>query len=224
MNGIDRSKCNLCKRCAEVCPSGAIEQIGKYMTKEEVVGEIEKDLIFYRSSGGGVTFSGGEPALQSEFVRSVARSCRKKAIHVALDTSGAVGWDRLERILPDVDLCLYDLKHMDPQRHREGTGSSNDLILDNLIKVSSRIRTWLRIPIIPGYNDSLTDVENVAKFSRRLSIENVSLLPYHSAGELKYQRLGQAYCFKNTPLPEDEQIERLKQMIEKYGHPVTIGR
>lgn len=223
VGGIDRSQCTLCMKCAEACPSGAIEQIGRWMTKEEVLKEIEKDLIFYNSSGGGVTFSGGEPALSSEFVSKVAKACKEEGIHVALETCGAVQSESLEKVLPFVDLVLYDVKHIDPQKHKEGTGVSNDLILDNLIKIAPKVRLWLRIPIIPGYNDSESHARGLAKFSRNLPIEKISLLPYHNAGERKYQRLGRRYSLRDTPLPTNAHMERLKQILERYGYKVTVG-
>lgn len=224
VTGIDRSRCNLCMECVKVCPSEAIEQIGRDMTVEEVASEIDQDSNFYQTSGGGVTFSGGEPALQSEFICGVAKICRRKGIHVALETGGAVEWDMLEKMLPFVDLFLYDIKHMDPQRHREGTCSPNDLILYNLVKLAPKAKVWVRIPIIPGYNDSESDIREIAQFTRSLPIEKISLLPYHNAGEPKYERLGETYLLKDMPLPGSKDMERLKHIAESYGYKVAIGR
>lgn len=224
VTGIDRSRCDLCMKCVPACPSGAMEKIGQYMTEEEVVEEVAKDLIFYQHSGGGMTFSGGEPALQGEFVRRVAEHCKQRAIDTALDTAGCVRWETLEQLLPSLGLVLYDVKHMDSKRHEEGTGVPNRLILDNLRKLAPRARVWLRVPVIPGYNDSEPQIRAIAEFSRGLPIEKISLLPYHSAAERKHHRLGRDYLCKGTPLPSREHMERLKQIVESYGHKVTIGR
>jgi pyruvate formate lyase activating enzyme len=151
---IDRDKCNLCGECAEVCTAGGIELVGKYMSVEEVLREIEKDRLFYVNSGGGVTFSGGEPLHQAEFVGEVSQLCRQRGIHTALDTTGYSPWPALREVLKNTDLVLYDIKHLDPVKHKEGSGVSNELVLNNLQRTAEMVTTWLRIPIIPNFNDS----------------------------------------------------------------------
>jgi pyruvate formate lyase activating enzyme len=220
---IDRSRCTTSMECVKVCTSGGKEQVGKYVSIEETVKEIEKDVPFYKNSGGGVTFSGGEPLLQWEFVQQVLRQCKEKGIHTALDTCGHVPWSAFEEVLDYVDLVLYDIKFMDPAMHKEGTGVSNELILANLVKVAKRMRTWLRVPIIPGYNDSKSNIESIAKLGAELKVEKISLLPYHGWGEQKYDRLGLDYLYKGTAAPPEEMLQEFKGIIESYGLTVSIG-
>jgi pyruvate formate lyase activating enzyme len=213
---IDRDKCNLCLECAKVCPSGAIEQVGRYMTVEEVVKEVEKDRVFYLNSDGGVTLSGGEPLAQGEFVCQVLKECQEKGIHTTLDTCGYAQWDIWEEAIKYTDLVLYDIKHLDPKKHREGTGVSNELILSNARKVTSRVRTWLRFPIIPGYNDSASHIKELSEFVTQLNAERICLLPYHAWGEQKYQRLGRNYPLRGLLVPTDEDIQNIKRIIEAH--------
>jgi len=220
---IDRSKCNLCMECVKACVNGVKEQVGRYISVEEAVKEVEKDVPFYKNSGGGVTFSGGEPLLQWEFVQQVLRQCKEKGIHTALDTCGHVPWSAFEEVLDYVDLVMYDIKLMDPAIHKEGTGVSNELILANLIKVAKRMRTWLRVPIIPGYNDSKSNIESIAKLGAELKVEKISLLPYHGWGEQKYDRLGLDYPYKGMAAPPEEMLQEFKGIIESHGLTVSIG-
>lgn len=132
---INREKCILCFDCVAVCPTGALEKVGTYMTVDEVMTEIERDELFYRKSGGGVTISGGEPLLQWRFVRDLLRACKQRHLHTALDTSGYARWPALQSVLEYVDLVLYDIKHMDLQLHKKKTGVGNSLILANLRRI-----------------------------------------------------------------------------------------
>lgn len=220
---INRSKCNLCMECVKECPSGAIEQAGWPISVEELVHEIAQDIQFYLDSGGGVTLSGGEPLLQREFTMEVLRHYKQRGIDTALDTSGAVRWDLMERVLEYTDLVLFDIKHMDPAYHKKGTGMDNTLILDNVEKTARKVRTWIRVPVIPDYNDSEANTRKLAEFCTKLTVEKVSLLPYHHWGEQKYQRMGKEYSFKNVPKVKDEKIRALQKIIESYGLEVTIG-
>ena len=221
---IDRSKCNLCMECVKVCSTGALEQAGKYMTKEEVLEEIEKDRLFYMNSGGGATFSGGEPLAQPEFIRQALKGCKEKDIHTALDTTGYARWDILEGVLEYTDLVLYDVKHMDSGKHKEGTGVTNELILANAERTARKVRTWLRVPLIPDYNDSESHIRKLAEFGAKIGAEKICLLPYHRWGEQKYERLGINYAFKGTPAPTDEHIQSLSRIIEHCGLEASIGK
>ena len=223
MRRVDWSKCNQCLECARVCPSGGIEVVGNYMSVEETVAEIEKDWLFYLNSGGGVTFSGGEPLYQWEFVREVAKQCKKKGIHTALDTSGYARWEAIEPVLEYIDLVLYDIKQLDPQIHKEGTGVTNELILDNAAKITAKVKTWLRIPLIPGFNDSEQHIREIARLGMQMGVEKISLLPYHQWGIQKYAKLGRSYPFEDAePLPE-ERIQELKDLVESYELQVAVG-
>ena len=222
---IDRSKCTLCKsmECVEACIAGCKEQVGRYVSVEEVMKEVEGDIPFYKNSGGGMTISGGEPLLQAKFVRQVFKQCKEKGIHTALDTCGHVPWSAFEEVLDYVDLVLYDIKHMQAGMHKEGTGVTNDLILANVAKVAKSVRTWLRVPLIPDFNDSRSNIESLAKLGAELKVEKVSLLPYHGWGQQKYERLGLDYPCEGIDPPPEEDLQGLKEIVESYGLKVSIG-
>ncbi|MFW6113761.1 MAG: glycyl-radical enzyme activating protein [Actinomycetota bacterium] len=221
---IDWDKCDNCLKCAEVCPAKAIECVGDRMTLDQVVKKVEQDRIFYDNSGGGMTVSGGEPLVQPEFVAELLRRCKTKGIHTALDTSGNVPWENVEMVLEHVDLVLFDIKHMDPEMHRKGTGAGNRNILENAGKVASRARTWIRIPLIPGYNDSESNISKVAEFASDIGAEKVSLLSYHDLGSSKYPKLGRVYQMEGTIPPDDDAVESVKEAIESHGLKVEVGR
>ena len=221
---INRSRCNSCLKCAEVCPTGAIGISGSYMTPGQVMKEVESDGLFYQNSGGGVTLSGGEPLLQWEFALELLKGCKAKGFHTALDTCGYAPWHVLQRVLDYTDLALYDIKHMDPEQHRRGTGKSNKLILDNARRTAAKVRTWLRVPLIPGYNASAENLKETARFGLEIGVEKVSLLPYHIWGKAKYARLGKRYFMEQTSLPSDEFVEKCQKIIEDLGLKATIGR
>ncbi|HEY69493.1 MAG TPA: glycyl-radical enzyme activating protein [Anaerolineae bacterium] len=221
---IDWEKCNECLECAKVCPARGIETVGKFMTVDEVVAKVEQDRIFYENSGGGMTVSGGEPLVQWEFVSRVLERCREKGIHTALDTCGMAPWRDLERVIEHTDLVLFDVKHMDSAIHKEGTGVGNETILENARKVAERTTTWVRIPLIPGFNDSESNLTRVAQFAGEIGAEKISLLPYHNYGSSKYPKLGRTYPMEGTPRLADEKVEALKRWLETMGYRVEIGR
>ncbi len=222
---IDREKCDLCGECAPVCPTQALEIIGRKLSAEEVMEEIEKDRVFYEESGGGVTFSGGEPLAQLEFLNSVLDKCRKKGIHTVLDTCGYVSFDELAKIADKIDLFLYDFKLIDDKKHKEATGVSNKLILDNLKKLSVKGRKIVvRIPIIEGVNDDNENITETAKFIASLpGIKEISLLPYHKGGRQKYTRLSKDSKMDKTPATSREKVNRIKKWLEHFGFQVRIG-
>lgn len=221
---IDWAKCTLCLECARVCPAKAIECIGTYVTVDDVLKKVEEDSIFYQNSGGGMTVSGGEALLQWEFIRELFKRCKDRGIHTALDTTGNIPWRKIEKVLQYVDLVLYDCKHMDTRKHKKGTGVGNELILENAEKVASRVRTWLRIPLIPDYNDSEWNIRELAEFASRINVEKVSILPYNELGGSKYPKLGQAYQMEETTAPDDESLKKAKETIESRGLKAEIGR
>jgi len=215
----DRGKCQNCGKCAEVCPTGARELIGKYMTAEEVFSEVERDTLFYRSSGGGVTVGGGEPTMQPGFLAEFLRKCHERGIHTALDTSGYVEWKEMEKILKHVDLMLYDIKQIDPAKHAEYTGVSNELILENARRISSKgIPMIIRVPVIPGYTDGEDSIRAIMEFACILkNVAKVDLLPFHRLGEPKYRKLGRNYVFEGTQPPADAHMQELKRIVESFG-------
>jgi len=227
MRSIDRSRCNLCLECVKICPSGAIEQAGKYFNVEDLVEEIEKDRIFFNNSGGGVTFSGGEPLSQWRFLVEVLKSCKERGLHTALDTTGYAAWDIFEQVLDYTDLVLYDLKHFDTDIHRKYTGVKNDIILKNIAQTVEKKKTWIRVPVIPRFNDNEEYmrmlIELILKLNNR-NIEKVSLLPYHSWGEQKYERLGQLYPYKDIEPLEEDKLAGFEEMIQSVNLEVTLSR
>jgi pyruvate formate lyase activating enzyme len=220
---IDRKKCDLCFECVKGCPTLALERVGSYVTVDEMIEQIEKDRPFYQNSGGGVTLSGGEPLLQPAFVYEVLRRCKENDINTALDTTGYAAWDTIEKILEYVDLVLYDIKSLDPVKCRKFTGVSNKLILANLKKVVNKVTTWIRIPVITGVNDSESDMESLADLAAIMPVEKVSLLPLHHWGQSKYTRLGRRYPYEGVQVPNEENINRYKEIIESRGLKVEIS-
>ncbi len=211
---IDRERCTLCGSCAEACPAAALEIIGRRWTPEQLVEELLKDQVFYQTSGGGVTFSGGEPMMQVAFLRQVLPQCREHKLHVALDTCGGVGWDRYEQVLPWVDLVLYDLKVMDAGQHRDATGIANDGILDTARRLAAcGIPMWIRTPVVPGYTAGQHNIEAIACFIRDAlpTVERWDLLAYTNLGRPKYHRLDRPYALEETPLLERREMEAIWQ-------------
>jgi pyruvate formate lyase activating enzyme len=221
---INWDKCDNCLKCARVCPSKAIECVGAYMTVDEVVKKVEDDRTFYDNSNGGMTVSGGEALIQSKFIGDLLKKCRGKGIHTALDTSGSAPWQDIESVLEHVDLVLMDIKHMDAGMHKKGTGIGNEIILENAEKIAARVRTWIRIPLIPDYNDSESNIKKVAEFASDIGAEKISVLSYHELGSSKYPKLGRTYTMEGTTPPKEEAVEMVGKIIESYGLKVEIGR
>ena len=219
----EKEKCTLCGKCIEKCPALAREIIGEKLTIEEVIKEIEKDLVFYEESSGGVTFSGGEPLGQSEFLEGLLNGCREKKIHTAVDTSGYISWEILNKISPKVDLFLYDLKIMEDKRHKKYTGVSNEIILENLKKLSSiHNNISVRFPVIPGINDDYQNIKKTGEFLSSLKITQVNLLPYHYIGIDKYKRLGRDYKLAATQPPSEEKLSEISGILRKFNLNVKL--
>lgn len=216
--------CRHCGACVEVCYAGAREFVGREMTVAEVMAEVERDLPFYEESGGGVTFSGGEPLLQPDVLLALLQACRERQIHTTLDTCGYAPWEVLDRLRPYVDLFLYDLKVVDEGRHRRFTGVSNGVILENVRRLSRRgHRVVLRVPVVPGVNDDEECMEQIGAFAAGLpALEGVDLLPYHAIGREKYGRLGRTYARPEVQPPSKEKIARLRRVLERLGLPVNV--
>ncbi len=215
---IHRELCRSCESqsCLEACKAKALEKMGYWITNEELMKQIEKDMIFYENSGGGVTFSGGEPTYQLEFVKCVLKTCQRKGIHTTLDTCGYVEWDQMEEIVPFLDLILFDLKEMDSEKHKKHTGVRNETILENLRRLSSRKAPSLqvRFPFIPDINDSKDNLEEMVKFLKSVGIEELDLMPYHRLGIAKYEMLGKPYHLRNTKSPSNSRLEETKKFFQ----------
>ena len=216
---IDRERCTACGACADACPAGALEIIGREWTAADVFVEVDKDRVFYETSDGGVTLSGGEPMMQADFVLALARLCREAGFHVALDTCGVVAWERYERVLPLIDLVLYDLKIFDGERHRASTGVDNAIILENARRIAATGNPmWIRTPVIPGYT---ADRENIAVLGDFIAaelptVERWDLLAYTNLGQPKYHRLDLPYALEGMPLLTQAEMESL--------HAVAVQR
>lgn len=221
---INRKYCNLCGRCSQKCPTEALAIIGKEMSVKEVVKEIDKDLIFYDESEGGVTFSGGEPLLQPNFLDSLLKECKERNIRTAVDTCGYASRKAVDKISDKVDLFLYDIKTMDQKIHRKYTGVSNKPILENFKRLAENGSNILvRFPIIPSINDSEDNVAKTAEFVLSHGIKNISLLPYHRSGSDKYKGLSRAYRLKKIQSPSDQDLRLIKEKLENFGLRVKIG-
>jgi pyruvate formate lyase activating enzyme len=204
----------VCGACAQACPAAALEVIGRRWTADELLRELLKDQAFYETSGGGVTCSGGEPMLQVDFLGELLPRCRKAGLHVALDTCGAISWERYERVLPWVNLVLLDLKIMDPAGHQAATGVSNELILANARQIAARgTPMWIRTPVIPGYSDDRTNIQAIGQFIRAElpTVERWDLLAYTNLGRPKYHRLDLPYALADAPLLTRAEMESLWQ-------------
>lgn len=209
--------------CAQVCPSGAREVIGRELTVPQVMAEVARDVVFYDQSEGGVTFSGGEPLLQPEFLDALLQECREREIHTALDTSGCAPFSVLGRICANVDLFLYDIKLMDDEKHRQYTGVSNGLIMKNLRELSQQGRQIIvRVPIVPGVNDDEKNIRKLGEFVASLAHPpQIDLLGYHKLGLEKYRRLRRAWNLPETQPPSAERMAELAANLRGFGLRVT---
>ncbi len=224
---IDLATCQRCGKCVDACLTQALYWCGVDQTVENVMTAIRRDKPFYKKSGGGITFSGGECLMQPDFVASVLEECRKEDVGTAVDTCGFVKWESIEKVLPYTDLFLYDIKHMDPEEHRRGTGVSNELILQNAVKIAEHGgRFHIRVPVIPGYNDSMSNIEAIRDFLIPIkdSVDLIQVLPYHALGTVKWDRLnwtGEGTDFESTA-PTDESVEEICDVFRQAGFEVII--
>ena len=219
----DPEKCLECGSCTEVCLAEACEMAGRELTVSQVMAEIEKDTVFYDESVGGVTFSGGEPLAQPDFLFELLKACKDRQIHTALDTSGFSTWRVLDLIRHHVDVFLFDLKLMDDVRHQMTTGVSNRPILENLLALSSgghRIR--IRLPVVPGITDDTENVSAVGVFAARLPIlPQIDLLAYHHLAAAKYERLGKTCRLQDTRPPTADCMSRVADLLRGFGLTVN---
>lgn len=221
---VDRTLCNGCMKCVDVCYTGALEPFGEIMTAQEVFEIIRSDEMFYRNSGGGATIGGGECTCHPEFMLELIGLCHEANIHVAVDTCGYTTSELGREVLKAADLLLFDIKGIDPVRHQENTGKSNDVILQNLHMLSDLHKPLIiRIPVIPGYNDSDENLNAVADLLSGLkSVERVDILPEHEFGRVKYEQLDKEYRLAPCPVSEARQ-EAIRAMFESRGFQTQLG-
>jgi pyruvate formate lyase activating enzyme len=221
----DRSLCHGSGHCA-VCPQEARALTGRKVTAGEAFDEAADDAIFYQDSGGGITLSGGEPLAQPEFSSALLRLCRGNGIHTAVNTCGYASWPVVGSVFQLADLVLYDIKHMDPDLHKAGTGVSNDLILENArrIRHDLRVPMRIRVPVVPGVNDSEENIKATARFvAEELGVSTpIHLIPYHRLGSAKYDLLGMPPA-PSSSSPTAAQMEKLRVAAAGFGLDAVVG-
>ena len=218
---VDRKKCQRCGLCARQCYSKTLKYVGKEMTVEEVFGEIMKDEVFYKNSGGGVTFSGGEPLAQGEFCLEVAKRCGRR-IHTAMETCGYGDPELAVALAKELDLIFFDVKHFDPQMHKKLTGVSNELILENLWSIQDTAREIrVRTPLIAGLNDDRENIRATAELCAELkAVKEWELLPFHNLGEHKYEAIGKPYDASQFKKPDTEHLDEMIELANTILKPV----
>ena len=219
---------NMCKgsgKCADACPSGAREICGHEATIDEIMETVRKEQIFFEQSGGGVTISGGEPLVQFDFTMALLEECKKREISTAIDTCGFVDSQNLIDAIPVTDIFLYDIKHMDPGKHKKYTGVDNEVIKSNLVKLGeSGARIFARVPFVPGVNTDEDNIRATGEFvSRVKGVELVCLLPYHTAAEDKHRRWGMEFKLRGVHPPTENMLASSAAIIESFGIPAVIG-
>ena len=217
---IDRERCESCGECVEACPSGALERVGVEYGADDLLVEVLKDRTFYATSGGGVTFSGGEPLVQREFLLAFGPRCRAEGVHVALDTSGFARPDWIAPVLASVDLVLFDLKLIDPDEHKRLTGVPLDTVLTNLeAVVASGLPVWIRTPVIPGYTDDEGNLRGIAAYvkARVPTVARYDLLAFSNLCTSKYEMLGRSFVLSDAPLLTADTMERWADVVRSEG-------
>ncbi len=222
----DRERCVDCGACVDVCMAEARELAGKQTTVAEAIEKVKRDKLFMQTSGGGMTISGGECLFCPDFTENLLMAAHEEDISTAIESSVFASKEVVDRIYPHVDLALCDIKHMDSKKHREYTGVPNEIILENIEHIyrDLHVPVWIRVPVIPGHNDSEENIDAVASFvSTHLGDDvRVCLLPYHRLGESKNESLGHQMDM-SVEIPSDEHMQHLKGIVEKYGLQVQIG-
>jgi pyruvate formate lyase activating enzyme len=221
----DREQCVGCGSCVETCPADARELAGREYEVGELVDLLERDKVFFDASGGGVTFSGGEPLAQPEFLAACLRECRSRGLHTVVDTCGFAPRETVLEIARVADLVLYDLKHMDPHRHLQQTGAGNDAILENLRALSAcDAALWIRIPLVPGFNDEPANIEATGAFLETLPRRHpVFVLPYHGTADGKLSRLGETAGRGGLQPPDATTLGMITEMFARHDLKVSVG-
>ncbi len=219
----DYSTCTTCGACIDICTNDARRMIGQKMNEKDILNELLKDIDFYADSNGGITFSGGEPLIYPEFLHGIFKELKKNNIHINIETSGQFDFEKIVALLPYIDLIYFDIKHLDKQKHKKFIGLSNTTILSNFEKLNKVFKNvQVRIPLIPGVNDSIVDIELFCNYLLENGHKTAHLLPYHSMGNSKAVRIDyNAEIFKVEPHSKEE-IEKIKSQFSNFGiTPIT---
>lgn len=205
--------------------AGKEKLIGRDVTVDEVMREIVKDNQYYRRSGGGVTLSGGETLCQPEFAAALLQACKDNGLHTAIESTACAPFETIEKILPYLDLYLMDIKHIDSAKHKEFTGKSNELILENAVKLGKAAKELIiRVPVIPTFNNTEKEIRAIADFASKIpNVRELHLLPYHRLGQDKYEGLGREYTLKNIEPMTDEYMQTLLKAADGFGLRCQIG-
>ncbi|MCP4757805.1 MAG: glycyl-radical enzyme activating protein [Proteobacteria bacterium] len=222
---IERNRCDNCGKCAEACPAQALEMLGDYREVDDVLKVVEEDSTFYSRSGGGLTIGGGEPMSQPEFTIRLLETAGNRGIDTAIETCGHCRWEDLERACRHVNQVFFDVKSMDPEKHKDWTGVSNRLLLENLRKLCRNfphVEIVVRTPVVPGFNDTEHDIQAIVDFLDTVpgSFRH-ELLPYHTFGESKYSRIGKRYRMSRVESPKKERIDTLNTIARASGRLVS---
>ncbi len=223
---IIRDRCDRCLKCVDACKYGALEIAGNEMSVEDIIEEVLKDSMFYSNSGGGLTLSGGEPTAHAEFSESILKSAKDRGLHVCLDTNGFAKWEVLEKLAGYADIILFDLKHVDSGKHMEMTGVGNELIKENLDKLTVLGKDiWIRVPVIPEFNDSIDYHKKAAEFLDGLTgkITRVDLLPFHDWCQDKYRWLGIKWPLAHLESLDATFLEIPAEIYREKGFETTVG-
>ncbi len=222
-----RSKCATCDHfnCTKGCYNGALRVVGRCVTVQELMDTVHRDRAYW-GSGGGVTLGGGEPLAQPEFTLALLKELHDAYIHTAMETSANVPWARLEKALHYLDWIFVDIKHMDPEKHKQETGVTNELVLKNIEGIAALgepPRMIPRMPVVPGYNDFDNNVLTMAKFLRKIGKSEVNLLPFHRLGVSKYEQLGLDYFYKDTQPLSVERMNQIRKLFEQERISCYVG-
>jgi len=219
-----RDNCIACGDCEKVCSESALKLFGRQIDADEAYRIAVEDAIFYMENGG-VTVSGGEPLLYSDFVNALFSKLKSDGIHTALDTCGNAAWESFEKVLPVTDLFLYDIKHIDPEAHKKLTGADNSLILENLRRLSDAgAAIEIRMPLVPQSNDDEGTLHGIGAFLKDLNITRMKVLPYHSMARSKYAALGMRDTMPDVPSPSDDELSAAVNILKSYGINAVSGR
>ncbi len=204
---------------------GVKKTVGEDVTAGEIVEKIERDRVYYRRSGGGVTLSGGEMLCQADFSAAILRGCKEIGLNTAVESTGFAPFETIQKVLPYIDTYLMDIKHINSAKHKEFTTQPNELILENAKKIAKAVnKLIIRVPVVPTFNDTEEEIEEIAKFAKTLEgVEEVHLLPYHNFGVDKYKGLGRPYLMGDVKTPDDEKMQRLMKCVLKHGLKCQIG-